>query len=228
MFHLCELSQKCAINVNGVAFQTEAKLRRIPLSRRSHVIGLQSLETGVAEHESALERDFVTLTSFVDPGAVVTAQPVTIRFRQGGQSRRYTPDFRVDWSTGSSDLVEIKYRVDLRAGWPSLRPAFAAARRWAQEHGARFRIATDCGIRGARLETAKRLLPLRNAPVDPALAELAVGKARAETIDFIGLVDALPASREVALGVVWRLIARGVLTVDLTAPILPGSSVRVA
>ena len=228
MFHLCELSQKCAINANGVAFQTEAKLRRIPLSRRSHVIGSQSLETGVTEHESALERDFVTLASFADPGAVVTSQPVTIRFKQGGQSRRYTPDFRIDWSTGASDLVEVKYRVDLRAGWSNLRPAFAAARRWAQEHGARFRIATDCGIRGARLEAAKRLLPLRNAPVDPALAELGVAKARVETMDFISLVDALPASREVALGVVWRLIARGVLTVDLTAPILPGSSVRLA
>lgn len=228
MFHLCELPQKCAINVNGVAFQMEAKLRRIPLSRRSHVIGSQSLDTGVAEHESALERDFVTLASFADPGAVVTAQPVTIRFRQGEQSRRYTPDFRVDWSTGSTDFVEVKYRADLRASWSNLRPAFAAARRWAQEHGARFRIATDCGIRSARLEAAKRLLPLRNAPVDPALAELAVAKARTEKMDFIGLVDALPASREVALGVVWRLIARGALSVDLTAPILPGSSVRAA
>lgn len=228
MFHLCELPPECAINVNGVAFQTEGKLRRIPLSRRSHVIGSQPLTTGVAEHESALERDFVTLTSFADAGAVVTAQPVTIRFRQGGRSRRYTPDFRIDWSTGFSELVEVKYRADLRANWPHLRPAFAAARQWAQERGARFRIATDCGIRGPRLEAAKRLLPLRNAPVDTALAELAVVKAREKAMDFIGLVDALPASREVALGVVWRLIARGVLSVDLSVPILPGSSVRAA
>lgn len=203
-------------------------MRRIPLSRRSHVIGSQPLDTGVAEHESALERDFVTLTSFADAGAVVTAQPVTIRFRQSGRARRYTPDFRVEWSEGSSELVEVKYRVDLRAGWQHLRPAFAAAQRWAHEHGAWFRIATELGIRGPRLEAAKRLLPLRNAPVDTALAELAVAMARETAMDFIGLVDVLPASREVALGVVWRLIARGALIVDLSVPILPGSSVRAA
>ncbi len=55
-------------------------MRRIPLSRRSHVTGFQALATGVAEHESALERDFVTLTSWLDAGATITSQPVTLRF----------------------------------------------------------------------------------------------------------------------------------------------------
>ncbi|MCK2124964.1 TnsA endonuclease N-terminal domain-containing protein, partial [Pseudomonas sp. PNPG3] len=88
------------------------------------------------EHESALERDFVTLSSFRDAGAVLTAQPVTIRFEHEGRRRRYTPDFRVAWSDGAIDIVEIKYRVDLRASWYHLRPAFAAARAWAGAHGA--------------------------------------------------------------------------------------------
>ena len=194
-------------------------MRRIPLSRRSHVTGFQALVTGLAEHESALERDFVTLASFVDAGAVVTAQPVTIRFEDEGKQRRYTPDFRVDWSDGRSDIVEIKYRADLRAGWSRFRPAFAAARIWASSNGARFRIATERGIRGPRLEAAKRLLPLRSAPVDAVLAERAVACARAHATCFGHLVDALPVSREAGLAVVWRLIARGALVVDLTMPI---------
>jgi hypothetical protein len=111
-------------------FHLEGDVRRIPLSRRSHVTGFQALATGVAEHESALERNFVTLSSFADAGAAVTAQPVTIRFEHEGQQRRYTPDFRGDWSDGGSDLVEIKYRADLRAGWSRFRPAFEAARIW--------------------------------------------------------------------------------------------------
>ena len=204
----------------------EGKLRRIPLSRRSHVIGAQPLVTGVVEHESALERDFVTLTSFADAGAIVTAQPITIRFQHKGRSRRYTPDFRVDWSTGDCEFIEVKYRVDLRADWPRLRPAFEEARRWTHEQDARFRIATDRGIRGPRLEAAKRLLPLRNTPVDPALAVLATSKTREEAISFIELVDALPIAREVALGVVWRLIARGVLVVGLSVPVVPQSLVK--
>jgi hypothetical protein len=42
-------------------------LRCIPLSRRSHIIGVQPLATGIVEHESALERDFVTLTCLLRP-----------------------------------------------------------------------------------------------------------------------------------------------------------------
>lgn len=197
----------------------EGDLRRIPLSRRSHVTGFQSLETGLTEHESALERDFVTLASFMDAGAVVTAQPVTIRFRDDGRPRRYTPDFRVDWSDGRTDIVEIKYRADLRAGWSRLRPAFAAARDWASSNGARFRISTECGIRGPRLEAAKRLLPLRSVPIDAVLAAQAVACARAHATTFGQLLDLLPAPREASLAVLWRLIARGGLVVDLTLPI---------
>lgn len=197
----------------------EGDLRRIPLSRRSHVTGFQSLATGVAEHESALERDFVTLTSFMDAGAIVTAQPVTIRFENEGRQRRYTPDFRIDWSDGRADIVEIKYRTDLRAGWGRFRPAFAAARSWASDNGARFRIATELGIRGPRLETAKRLLPLRSAPIDEMLAKQAVEYACVHATSFGRLVDMLPVSREAGLAVVWRLIARGTLVVDLAMPI---------
>src|SRR6266852_480029 len=197
----------------------EGDLRRIPLSRRSHVIGFQSLATGLTEHESALERDFVTLSSFTDAGAVLTAQPVTIRFEHEGQQRRYTPDFRVVWSDGRTDIVEVKYRIDLRAGWRRFRPAFAAMRNWANSNGARFRIATERGIRGPRLEAAKRLLPLRNAPIDVVLAERAIAVVRGHATSFGHLVDVLPASREAGLAVVWRLIARGALVIDLSMPI---------
>ncbi len=89
-------------------------MRRIPLSRWSHVTGFQPLPTGAVEHESALERDFVTLTSFLDANAAITSQPVTIRFEHCGECRRYTPDFLVRWSNGRTDIVEIKYRANLR------------------------------------------------------------------------------------------------------------------
>ena len=182
--------------------------------------GFQALATGIAEHESTLERDYVTLCAFADPKAVVTSQPVTIRFQHEDRSRRYTPDFRVDWSDGRCDVVEIKYRTDLKADWSRLRPAFAAARCWAGEHGARFQVVTERGIRSPRLDTIKRLLPLRNAPVDAALAERAVALARGPGIGFGSLADTLPAAREAGLALIWRLIARGVLTVDLSSPVI--------
>jgi TnsA endonuclease N terminal len=173
----------------------------------------------------ALERDFVTLASFMDADALVTAQPVTIRFAHEGRQRRYTPDFRVDWSDGRCEIIEIKYRADLRTGWIRFRPAFAAARHWARSNGAHFRIATERGIRGRQLDAAKRLLPLRSASVDTALAERAVAHARDNAVSFGALVDALPASHEAGLAVVWRLIARGALVVDLAMPITPETRV---
>jgi len=195
-------------------------LRRIPLSRRSHIIGFQPLPTGIAEHESALERDFVTVTSFLDPAASITSQPVTLAFLDGHARRRYTPDFLVQASSGRSSLIEVKYRADLREQWPRLKPAFAAARTWAREHHATFRIATERQIRGPVLGNAKRLLPLRHAPLDVAVAQQALETSRQlDAPTFGAVLAALPVSRPVGLATIWKLIARGALRVDLSAPI---------
>jgi TnsA endonuclease N terminal len=195
-------------------------LRRIPLSRRSHIIGFQPLRTGTVEHESALERDFVTLSGFLDRHAAITSQPVTIEFLDGAKARRYTPDFLVDWSSGPRELVEVKYRKDLHTHWSRLKPGFVAARRWAHEHDATFRIATERRIRGSELENAKRLLPLREAPLDVDAAQhvLAVGRSMHRPT-FGQMLAASQVPRALALATVWRLIARGALRADLSAPI---------
>jgi hypothetical protein len=134
---------------------TTPQARRIPLSRRSHIIGFQSLPTGAAPHESALERDFVTLTSFLRPSAVIRSQPVTIVFEDGKRRRRYTPDFLVRDSAGA-ELVEVKYEQDLKAHQNTLTPAFEAAEDWARERYISFRVATERDIRGSLLDNAKR------------------------------------------------------------------------
>lgn len=204
-------------------------MRRIPLSRRSHVTGFRPVDGDAVEHESALERDFVLLVNFLDAGAAITSQPITIEFQDGARLRRYTPDFLVVWSEGRTELVEVKYRVDLRAQWARLRPSFVAARARARENGGRFRIATERGIRGPLLDNARRLLPLRKAPLDPAICERALGAARTLCEPtFERIVDAMSCDRAMALGVVWRLIARGAFKVDLTAPIHPNSPVGLA
>lgn len=190
-------------------------MRRIPLSRRSHITGVGNFESVPVEHESALERDFALLASFDDPGAVIVSQPTTIWFDSTDSRRRYTPDFSVMWSDGRFELVEVKYRADLRADWPRLRPGFMAARDVARASNGRFRIATERSIRGPRLENARRLLPLRWAPLDGALAETAiaiVGRMDAPTLR--DAVTAMPCDRVMALGAIWRLMARGDLLFD--------------
>ncbi len=201
-------------------------MRRIPLSHRSHVTGFNAVPTGMAEHESALERDFITLSSFADRDAKITSQPVTIRFEHDGEQRRYTPDFLVEWCDGRAELVEVKYWADLRARWKRFRPAFAAGRCWIRERGGSFRIATERAVRCPALDAAKRLLPLRTAALDPDLAEATLAMVQAlREPTFHELVDAVPATREEALGVIWRMIARGMLRVDGTVPIVPATRI---
>ena len=195
-------------------------MRRIPLSRRSHIIGFRPLPTGVAEHESALEWDFVTKVSWENPEAEITSQPVTISFRDGSIQRRYTPDFMLRCSTMLPELIEVKYQDDLRLNHARLEPSFAAARAWAQKQGATFRVVTEKEIRGPALKNAQRLLPLRNAPIDPQLAACAISAARRLAAPTVGrLVAQLPSDRPAALATLWRLIAQGALRVDLAAPI---------
>jgi hypothetical protein len=129
------LGARAGEQFNHLAKQVQRlpQARRIPLSRRSHIIGFQALPNGTASHESALERDFVTLTSFSDPAAIIRSQPVTIAFDDEGFRRRYTPDFLVTCET-SAELVEVKYEHDLKTQWKRLHPAFRAAEHWASTH----------------------------------------------------------------------------------------------
>lgn len=200
--------------------KTDRSKRRIPLSRRSHVVGFQPLVTGVAEHESALERDFVTLTSFLDARASISAQPVTLTFRHENRLRRYTPDFLVRRSDGSAELVEVKYQADLDANEERLRPAFAEARAWSSQNGAQFRPVTEREIRGSVLENAKRLLPLRRLPIDPETrVRVLTTVVSLGSPSFGHILEALPGDRATVLAAVWRLIAHGALRVDLARPI---------
>jgi hypothetical protein len=201
--------------------------RRIPLSRRSHIIGFQALSSGTALHESALERDFVTLTSFLNPAAIIRSQPVTIAFDDEGLRRRYTPDFLVTYPT-NVELVEIKYVSDLKTQWTRLDPAFHAAKHWAASRKATFRVMTEHDIRGRLLNNAKRLLPLRTLPLDTKMAMLALTRAHTlSPLTFRTLLAALP-NRSLALATIWRLIARGRLRTDLSIPISMDSELRPA
>lgn len=200
--------------------QRRTPARQIPLSRRSHIIGFQPLASGSVAHESALERDFVTLTSFVYPSAVIMSQPITIRFREGSVYRRYTPDFLVHHPvTSLTELIEVKYEADLRERWTRLKCAFEAAHVWAQENHATFRTVTECGIRGATLNNAKRLLPLRDAPVDRKITVLVLTAARTMERPTLGKILARVPDKPAALATLWRLIARGTVRADLSRPI---------
>lgn len=199
-------------------------MRRIPLSYGSHITGFRPTGHGVIGHESALERDFVTLEQFLDPGARIRSQPVTIPYDDGGKRRRYTPDFEIVRSGGEVEIVEVKYRAALRRDWGMLRPKFIAARNYANRLGGIFRIATERSIRCAMLENAKRLLPLRNTSFDAEMAQAIIRAVKSGKRLTVGDVLAgVSGDRAESLSTVWRLIAAGRLMVDLRHPITPST-----
>jgi hypothetical protein len=53
-----------------------------------HVTGINALPTGIVQRESALERDFVILASFLDAKVRITSRPVTIRYEDDATERR--------------------------------------------------------------------------------------------------------------------------------------------
>jgi hypothetical protein len=164
--------------------------RRIPLSRRSHIIGFQWTPAGATSHESALERDFVTLTSFLTPAGVIQSQPVTIVFEDQGLRRRYTPDFLVTYS-GGTDLVEVKYASALEANWDRLAPAFSAAKQWANARNGRFRVASDPRLtsllprRRGPTPGGSRLSSEINQLIDEAIESLYLTRQRPRLIDLV-------------------------------------------
>jgi len=48
-------------------------MRRIPLSRRSHITGFRPVDGEAVEHERSLERDFVLPVNFLDAVSAITS-----------------------------------------------------------------------------------------------------------------------------------------------------------
>jgi hypothetical protein len=206
-------------------------VRRIPISHRSHITGTQPFILGVRSvaHESSLERDFVTVCRFDAEIIGVEEQPVSIYWIDAnGQKRRYTPDYRVVRRAGA-EIVEVKYRNDLRANWAEYKPAFVAARSWAARQGMQFRIATDRYIRGPFLANARRLLPRLHDPVAAELERIILGAVtRLQPVSLSTIAEAVitPAwPKEVVLSALWPLLARRVLVTALDVEIDGASQV---
>lgn len=190
-------------------------VRKVRPNQRS-ITGHLPVEGRLVAYESALERDFLVLISAEPDFLAIEEQPVTIPYRlSAGRASRYTPDFLVTYSGRQTELIEIKYRAELWAGWAGFKPKFQAATRWAQEQGARFRIVTDRHIRGHRLEN---LLWLRRyLKSQPDLAAATAILAALETGPES--ISALLQTSQDATITLWHLIATRQVMIDLTRPL---------
>jgi hypothetical protein len=208
-----------AIVADGASI-TERTSRRVRLSRRCHITGFAAARHRRRGARERARRDFVTVAAFLDSRASITSQPISLSFRHGGQPRRYTPDFRVRWSSRRTELIEVKYQADLDANEKHLGTAFEAAHAWAKQNGAIVRGVTEHDICGPMLVNAKPLLPLRRLLVEREIAiRVLTGVGTLEKLTFGQVVAALKVNRSVTVATGWRLIARGQLRIDVTSSI---------
>jgi len=213
--------------------------RKIGLGRRA-LSGImpsdKGSEHGRAQFESSLERDFFVLLEFNLDVLKWEAQP--FRIELGRKRETYTPDVLVTYLDESRDatrtqkvLYEVKYREELKRDWPHLRDRYRAAWRFARNNGLRFKLITEREIRTELLWNAKFLLPYGHDEVcdDDSVRLLAQLRAM-EMATPRSLLEYCSAERMVQarlLSVLWHLVARRRVGVDLTSKLTMTSEIWV-
>lgn len=191
-------------------------------------------------YESALERDLLITLDFIPTARDVLGQPITITYRDPatGRQRRYTPDVAVrfdppiDPRYPAGLIIEVKYRDELFASWPTLKPKFKAARAYAASHGARFAILTEREIRSPLFHNIAFLRPYLGRPEHVGFEEKLVATLMAyeeATPEIVLLASfACEDNRMRALPTLWRLMAQGRIRTDLTRPLTMTTPIWVA
>lgn len=201
-------------------------------SRRS-LTGRVAVDDGTVSFESSLERDLLVLLDFDASVKEIREQPFTIRYREEGSPRRYTPDVlaRFERQSAPTETVvfEVKHRDELRANWAMYESRFRVAIRHCKQAGWRFRIVTEREIRTPLLRNAQFLRRYRNLMRDPlACGQLLYSmKALGETTPQALLAAAYWTieSRMVALPMLWAMVAAREVHADLNSQLTMASPI---
>ncbi|MDT7809235.1 MAG: hypothetical protein QOJ70_3048 [Acidobacteriota bacterium] len=190
--------------------------------------------------ESSLERDFLLLLDFDAAVARYEEQPVRIKYVDAtGRRRTYTPDVLVHYHDdldASADtrplLCEVKYREDLFANWKEYKPKIRAGRAHARGQGWRFQIVTEREVRTPYLENAKFLRPYRRIETNhedtALLLDTLRGMDEADPESVLATIHHDRTRRAELLPMLWRLLADGHITADLSRPLTMRTRISVA
>ncbi|MFC3676224.1 TnsA endonuclease N-terminal domain-containing protein [Ferrovibrio xuzhouensis] len=207
-------------------------VRRIRGNPRSVTGAVTGADGNYIDFESLLERDYLILTRFWHPSAKIEEQPVKIPYvTDRGRASNYTPDFLVDFGTGTSDLVEVKPAEVLIEEKEKFRARFAAAADFASDKGWRFVIKSEIDIRLPVLPNAHFLLHYRTLKPKPDLCARLMRAAESgpkSVGDLIAATIREPSERYAAIPQVWHMLATGILDTDLNTPLNQSSFVWAA
>jgi hypothetical protein len=177
-----------------------------------------SLKMGrVVWYESLLERDYMYLLEIDSDVISYREQPGRIYYTLDGKRHHYTPDLLVQ-RRREKEIVEVKLGKDAKK--EKYVRLFRIARQTCRQAGYEFGVATEEIIRAQpRLNNVKVLIKYARTPITPqhqiGCHQFFAGRGEAP----LGEVMQFFASKIVGQQVVYALIYRGVLSVDLTRPL---------
>lgn len=169
--------------------------------------------------ESRLERDCQMLFD-VDHGVRFSAQPETFRWWDGGRTRRWTPDLRLEsMADGALIFVEVKpSKVVARS--PDLHGRLQGMIEQCAARGAAFAMLTERDVRGRALAVARRIRCAADRCDPDTTAMLLDVLSPVRLPQPLGALERLfarPADRFALLG----LLGRGLLGFDPARGIWP-------
>jgi hypothetical protein len=197
------------------------------------VRGFLSLRDGMdaIPFQSDLERKFIVFCSCIPWVTNVTWEPLTIRFRDlsANRDRSYTPDFRVDFQTGSGEtaslLIETKRAKDFARSSSLMAPCYAAADLFARDQAAmRFDLVSDDWLTQSGMTACEFIFQARKGAV-PAADR---GAMVQHLINDSGLTVASAIDRLAACGIsnpnqavatIMALVSDGYLGFDISEPV---------
>jgi len=218
-----------------IASQKSSSLSLVPSLPSSSVVSgvepLQQPRAGMKGFESSLERDLFILLDFDLNVDYYEEQPLCIEYAdREGRRHTYTPDVLIYYREDITPakwmkpmLCEVKYRKDLFANWPEIKPKIRAGRKYARERGWKFQIVTECEIRTTYLNNVKFLRQYRQIKPNSADKRLLLDtlhelrEADPETVLLAIYKD--PLNRAQLLPTLWHLLATGVIDTDITQPL---------
>ena len=216
-------------------------LARLPMPSQ----GTRHHEAGFIQFESALEKDLFTVLRYLQHVTREVRwfeeQPLRIDYLgAAGEPRHYTPDALVHYPRGRvTELIEVKYRADLRLHLNDWRPKFQAARALCEARGWVFRVRTEHSIRTPLLDHASFFPPFLGRAHDPDDTRLVLDEVQRQGVSTPrAILDALSplvpqtlqtqtlltgldphATRRAALlSVLWTLVAHGFVLLDVSCP----------
>jgi len=178
-------------------------------------------------YTSLLQRDFILRHEFSLAVSSVLSQPCCVPFvARSGRCADYTPDYLVTYAASDSALewepapllVDIKAKADWQEHWREWLPKWKAARRYAAEHGWRFKIMNEDRIQSPAHGNIAFLKEYLDLDVDCEDSDAVVEDVRDRdvvTVDYL-LARHFPGLyRAQGIAHIWHLIARRRLDCDV-------------